>query len=58
MRCHRIAKGQYLAVCSKAQYGPVPVTENVMETHHCDEFQHRYRAPAIAVECGRSEAAR
>lgn len=41
MQCHRNAKGQYLAVRSKAEYWGVPVTENVLETHHCDEFQDR-----------------
>ena len=41
MKCHRNAKQQYLAVRSKADYWQVPVTEQVMETHTCDEFQHR-----------------
>jgi Family of unknown function (DUF6304) len=41
MLCHRNAKQQYLAVRSKAEYWHVPATEEVMETHHCDEFQHR-----------------
>ena len=41
MLCHRNAKRQYLAVRSKAEYWHIPVTEEVMETHHCDEFQHR-----------------
>ena len=39
MRCHRNAKQQYLAVRSKPEYWRVPVTEEVMETHHCDELQ-------------------
>jgi hypothetical protein len=41
MLCHRNAKQQYLAVRSKAEYWRIPVTEEVMETHYCDEFQHR-----------------
>ena len=41
MRCHRNAKQEYLAVRSKPEYWRVPVTEEVIETHHCDEFQHR-----------------
>jgi hypothetical protein len=41
MLCHRNSKQQYLAAGSKAEYWHVPVTEEVMETHHCDEFQHR-----------------
>jgi hypothetical protein len=41
MLCHRNAKQQYLAVRSKAEYWRIPVTEDVVETHYCDEFQHR-----------------
>ncbi len=41
MRCHRDAKDQYLAVRSKADYWPVPVTEDVPETYLCDEYRVR-----------------
>ena len=41
MRCHRDAKGQYLAVRSKADYFHVPVTEDVPETYLCDEYERR-----------------
>ena len=43
MRCHRDAKDQYLAVRSKADYWPVPVTEYVPETYLCDEYQVRVK---------------
>jgi hypothetical protein len=41
IRCHRGAKEQYLAVRSKAEYWPVPVTEEVPETYLCEEYQRR-----------------
>lgn len=41
IRCHRGAKEQYLAVRSKADYWPVPVTEEVPETYLCGEYQRR-----------------
>jgi len=41
MRCHRGSKEQYLAVRSKADYWPVPVTEEVPETYLCSEYQRR-----------------
>lgn len=41
MRCHRDAKSQYLAVRSKTDYWPVPVTEDVPETYLCDEYERR-----------------
>jgi hypothetical protein len=41
MRCHRDASEQYLAVTSKQEYWSVPVTEDVMETYLCSEFQPR-----------------
>lgn len=41
MSCHRDAKQQYLAVKSKADYWSVPVTEEVMETYLCPEYQRR-----------------
>jgi hypothetical protein len=41
IRCHRGAKEQYLAVRSKADYWPVPVTEEVPETYLCEEYQRR-----------------
>lgn len=41
MSCHRGAKEQYLAVEFKADYWPVPVTEDVMETHLCPEYERR-----------------
>jgi hypothetical protein len=41
MSCHRGAKEQYLAVRSKRDYWSVPVTEDVMETYLCPEYQRR-----------------
>ena len=41
IRCHRGAKDQYLAVRSKADYWPVPVTEEVPETYLCPEYRRR-----------------
>jgi hypothetical protein len=41
MCCHRGAKDAYLAVRSKHEYWSVPVTEYVMETHLCDDYQRR-----------------
>jgi hypothetical protein len=41
IRCHRGTKEQYLAVRSKADYWPDPVTEEVLEIYLCDEFQRR-----------------
>lgn len=41
MRCHRGAKAQYLAVKSKLDYWSVPVTEDVMETYLCPEYEQR-----------------
>jgi hypothetical protein len=41
MRCHRDAKEQYLAVRSKRDYWSVPVTEDVLETYLCQEYQRR-----------------
>src|SRR5262245_28685152 len=41
MRCHRGAKEQYLAVRSKLDYWGVPVTEEVMETYLCPEYERR-----------------
>lgn len=41
MRCHRGAKEQYLAVRSKHDYWSVPVTEDVMETYFCPEYEQR-----------------
>lgn len=41
IRCHREAKAQYLAVRSKADYWPVPVTEEVPETYLCPDYQRR-----------------
>lgn len=41
IRCHRGAKSQYLAVRSKVDYWPVPVTEEVPETHLCPEYERR-----------------
>jgi hypothetical protein len=41
MRCHRGAKAQYLAVGSKLDYWSVPVTEDVMETYLCPEYEQR-----------------
>lgn len=41
IRCHRGAKEQYLAVQSKADYWPVPTTEEAPETYLCEEYQRR-----------------
>ena len=41
MSCHRGAKEQYLAVRSKLDYWSVPVTEDVMETYLCPEYERR-----------------
>lgn len=41
MRCHRSAKEQYLAVRSKRDYWSVPVTEDVLETYLCPEYERR-----------------
>ena len=41
MSCHRDAKEQYLAVRSKLDYWSVPVTEVVMETYVCPEYERR-----------------
>jgi len=41
MRCHRGAKAQYLAVRSKRDYWNVPVTEDVLETYLCPEYEPR-----------------
>src|SRR5262249_23597788 len=41
MSCHRGAKEQYLAVRSKRDYWSVPVTEDVMETYLCQEWERR-----------------
>jgi hypothetical protein len=41
MRCHRGVKEQYLRVKSKADYWPVPVTEEVPETYLCEEYEVR-----------------
>jgi hypothetical protein len=41
MSCHRGAKAQYLAVRSKLDYWSVPVTEDVMETYLCPEYERR-----------------
>ncbi|GAA2782696.1 hypothetical protein GCM10010441_04510 [Kitasatospora paracochleata] len=41
IRCHRDAGARYLAVNSKADYWPVPVTEEVPETYLCREFEPR-----------------
>ncbi len=41
MSCHRRDKEQYLAVRRKLDYWSVPVTEEVMETHRCDEWRER-----------------
>jgi hypothetical protein len=41
MSCHRDAKQQYLAVKSKRDYWSVPVTEEVMETYLCPQYQRR-----------------
>lgn len=41
MQCHRRAKEQYLSVRTKRDYFKVPVTEDVPETHVCDEYERR-----------------
>jgi hypothetical protein len=41
MRCHRDAKEQYLAVRSAEDYWHVPVTEEVLETYLCPEYERR-----------------
>jgi hypothetical protein len=41
IRCHRDARDQYLNIRSKADYWPVPVTEEVPETYLCDQYQPR-----------------
>jgi Family of unknown function (DUF6304) len=41
MRCHRDAKAQYLTVRSAADYWDVPVTEEVLETYLCPEYERR-----------------
>jgi hypothetical protein len=41
MRCHRGAKERYLSVRSKFDYFSVPVTEDVMETYVCPEYEPR-----------------
>jgi hypothetical protein len=41
MRCHRDAKEQYLTVQSAEDYWDVPVTEEVLETYLCPEYQRR-----------------
>lgn len=41
MLCHRGSKQQYLAVRTKSDYFRVPITEDVMETYVCDEFEVR-----------------
>jgi hypothetical protein len=41
MFCPRAAKEQYLAVRSKTDYWTVPITEDVMETHLCAEYERR-----------------
>jgi hypothetical protein len=41
MACHRDAKEQYLAVRSKLDYWSVPVTEDVLETYVCPEYERR-----------------
>jgi hypothetical protein len=41
MACHRDAKEQYLSVRSKHEYWSVPVTEDVIETYLCPEYQRR-----------------
>ena len=41
MACHRDAKEQYLAVRSKLDYWSVPVTEDVLETYLCPEYERR-----------------
>jgi hypothetical protein len=41
MRCHRDAKEQYLTVRSAADYWRVPVTEEVLETYLCPEYERR-----------------
>lgn len=39
--CHRGHKDQYLAVRTKSDYIAVPVTEQVMETYLCPEWERR-----------------
>ncbi len=41
MRCHRDAREQYLAVRTKADYWPVPVTEEVPEFYRCSAYELR-----------------
>lgn len=41
MACHRDAKEQYLAVRSKTDYWSIPVTEDLLETYVCSEYQRR-----------------
>lgn len=41
MWCHRDAKDAYLAVRSKDDYFEVPVTEQVLETYRCPDYQRR-----------------
>jgi hypothetical protein len=41
MHCHRGARERYLAVRSKRDYWGVPVTEDVMETYLCREWERR-----------------
>jgi Family of unknown function (DUF6304) len=41
MRCHRDAKEQYLSVRSAEEYWHVPVTEDVLETYLCPEYERR-----------------
>lgn len=41
MACHRGAKQQYLSVRTKNDYWRVPVMEQVLETHVCDEHEPR-----------------
>lgn len=51
MRCHRSAKEQYLAVRSRADYWPVPVTEDVMETYLCPEYERRIPGTGYRGRC-------
>jgi hypothetical protein len=39
--CHRDAREQYLAVRSKLDYWKVPVTEEVLETYLCPQYEPR-----------------
>jgi Family of unknown function (DUF6304) len=41
MRCHREAKAQYLTARSAADGWNVPVTEEVLETYLCPEYERR-----------------